>query len=178
MSPWVTVYSMKGYATAKRIAFLCLPILIAWGLFALFVAPTGFRFFTIIVVAALVGFVLWRHANTRVELHPQGVSIVNTWKTHNIAWYAISDVNVALRNVTFHDEFGGVEPIPEVWDMLLEEEPSLVLFDMWEGPQQIAELWVTLHDGTLLFIDANDRYTMKALADAHLHVLNNSENYY
>lgn len=76
-----------------------------------------------------------------------------------------------------HDEFGNVYPPPETWEMLMDEDPTLVLFDMWEGPQQIAGLWITLHNGTLLFVDANDRHTMKALAEAHLHVLHNSEHY-
>lgn len=167
---WKTTYSSRSFRTAAFLAVASLPLYVFWILLGALSEGRVVSTVAFFLSLGLTVFVIYRTMGERVETHPEGIVIVNLFKTHYIRWEEINDIHVACREVVKTLPNGQMEPPVEEWGTMVASDPKYMLFDMWAGPQEIRAMWVSLHNGDMLFIQAADRNVLDTLLASYRHV--------
>jgi hypothetical protein len=154
---WKTVYSERGIHDAWMTTALTFPILLMWTVLPVFSERSAAGGVAYAACVVLVPAVIWRYASVRVETHPDGVLVVNRWRSHFVPWAGVDKVEFVYRQVEL--------PADTDWDAAVARDPSLVLFDMYAGPQQISMIALRMHDGWMLMVDTVSRRSLLAISD-------------
>ncbi len=163
---WRTYYGARGIRASWLILFFCFPLATMW-LIGISTGhkTTAFSLLLNVAIFAAVALFVWRHANERVETHPDGVIVVNTWKTLHIRWEDITGLTTRHRYIALQDKQGNLYPPPERWMSMVQRNDSLMLFDMVRGPQELTGIELVLADGSTVKIDALSRRILQAISD-------------
>lgn len=163
---WRTYYGARGIRAAWLIILFCTPMFTLWVLgVATQRSLSSFSFTLYLTIFVAAGVFVWRHANERVETHPSGIVIVNTWRTHRLRWEDIAGLVTKHRYVVVEDRKGNLYPSPDQWMNMVQKDETLMLFDMVRGPQEIVGIEITCVDGRRVKVDAISRRILKAISD-------------
>jgi hypothetical protein len=163
---WRTVYSAEAIKTVWILFLTAGPILLLWG-FSLFFTPISSIFSTFLFGIFLVIFVtaIVKYSSQRVETHPDGVLIINTWNKEFVPWEMVDNICVAYKDVVSRYADGEIRPKPQVWGRLVANDNSLILFDLVRGPQRIVEIILVLKNNRKVCLDAIHRDIISILSD-------------